>query len=65
MPIGSSVRVRGVVTAEAGRLGSTALLAIADEGAGIVVHLAAGAIGPQRGTTIDVEGKLAWPYGQL
>ncbi len=64
-PIGASVRVRGVVTAEAGRLGSATLLAIADESAGIVVHLATGAIGPERGTTIEVEGKLAAPYGQL
>ena len=64
-PIGASVRVRGVVTAEAGRLGSAALLAIADESAGIVVRLATGAIGPERGTTIEVEGKLAAPYGQL
>lgn len=64
-PIGATVRVRGVVTAEAGRLGSAVLIAIADESAGIVVHLATGAIGPERGTTIEVEGKLAAPYGQL
>ena len=64
-PIGASVRVRGVVTAEAGRLGTAALLAIADESAGIVVRLATGAIGPERGTTIEVEGRLAAPYGQL
>ena len=65
MPIGVTVRVRGVVAAEAGRLGSAVLLAIVDETAGIVVHLPAGAAAPVRGTVLEVEGKLAAPYGQL
>ena len=65
LPAGVAVHVRGVVTAEAGRLGSAALFAIADETAGIVVHLPAGATGPSRGVVIEVEGTLAAPYGQL
>lgn len=65
MPLGATTRLRGVVTAEAGRPGSPALLAIADETAGIVVRLPAGAAGPRRGTLIEVVGALAAPYGQL
>ena len=65
MSVGTSVHVRGVVTAEAGRLGSPALLAIADETAGIVVHLPSGSAAPARGTVIVVAGTLAAPYGQL
>lgn len=65
LPIGASVRVRGVVAAEAGRLGSAVLLAIVDETGGIVVHLPAGASGPRRGAVLEIEGKLAAPYGQL
>ncbi|HEX7473946.1 MAG TPA: lamin tail domain-containing protein [Candidatus Limnocylindrales bacterium] len=65
LPIGAAVRVRGTVTAEAGRLGSPALLAIADETAGIVVHLPVGASAPPRGSVVEVTGPLAAPYGQL
>jgi len=65
MPIGSKVITSGVVIAEAGRLGTPDLLAIGDGSAGLVVHLPAG-VGPYaRGTTIQVGGKLAAPYGQL
>lgn len=64
-PLGDPVRIRGVVTAEAGRLGSPALLVIADGTAGIVVRLPAGAVGPARGTDVEVMGTLAAPYGQL
>ncbi len=65
LPVGAVVHVRGAVTAEAGRLGSAVLIAIADETAGIVVHLPTGTAGPARGAVLDVEGKLAAPYGQL
>jgi uncharacterized protein YdeI (BOF family) len=63
--IGARVTVVGVVTAEAGRLGTASLSAIADESGGIAVRLPAGAGSPQRGTRIQVTGTLAAPYGQL
>ncbi len=63
--VGSKVRTTGVVAAEAGRLGSPALLAIVDATGGLVVHLPAGAGTYTRGTLLDVAGKLAAPYGQL
>ena len=65
MPIGTEPRTTGVVVAEAGRLGSPALLAIADATGGVVVHLPAGAGSYARGTLLEVAGKLAAPYGQL
>ena len=55
----------GVVIVEAGRLGPSALLAIGDPTGGLVVHLPAGAGTYPRGTTLEVAGKLAAPYGQL
>jgi hypothetical protein len=64
-PVGSVVTVRGVVTAEAGRLGTPALFAIGDATGGIVVKLPAGVAGPARGRVVDVRGALADPYGQL
>ncbi|HEX2469842.1 MAG TPA: OB-fold nucleic acid binding domain-containing protein, partial [Candidatus Limnocylindrales bacterium] len=63
-PVGSSVTVRGVVTAEAGRLGTPPLLAIGDATGGIVVRLPDGLVGPTRGQAILVSGALADPYGQ-
>jgi hypothetical protein len=65
MPIGRKVSVAGVVTAEAGRLGTPPLLAIQDGSAGIVVRLADTSARPSRGTWIEVSGVLAAPYGQL
>lgn len=62
--VGSRVHVRGVVTAEAGRLGAN-VLAIQDASGGIAVHLPGGAVGPARGDLLDVTGDLAAPYGQL
>ena len=63
--IGSTVTVRGIVSAEPGRLGSPALLAIADTSGGIVVKLPDGARAPARGAMLEIRGKLADPYGQL
>lgn len=63
--VGSRVTVSGVVTAEAGRLGSPSLLAIDDGTAGIVVRLPADAHRPSRGARLVVSGVLADPYGQL
>ena len=57
--------VAGTLTAEAGRLGHPALIAIQDASAGIVVRLPDGVTAPNRGTPIVVSGVLAAPYGQL
>jgi uncharacterized protein YdeI (BOF family) len=65
MPVGSTVTVRGVVTAEAGRLGTPALFAIADATGGIVVKLPSGGAPPARGRIVLVTGHLADPFGQL
>ena len=61
---GSPVAVRGAVVAEAGRLGTPALLAIGDATGGIVVHLADGQVAPPRGTQVEVRGTISAPYGQ-
>ena len=65
MPIGSKVRTTGVVVAEAGRLGTPALLLIGSADAGLVVHLPPDAPTLARGALLEVSGKLAAPYGQL
>ena len=65
LPIGSRVTARGVVVAEAGRLGTAPLLAIGDATGGLVVRLPLGSSSLRRGVTIEVTGKLAAPYGQL
>jgi len=65
MPMGTRVRVAGVITAELGRLGTPALIAIGDDSGGIAVRLPAGAAGFPRGTLVTVGGTLAAPYGQL
>ena len=57
--------VRGTVTAEAGRLGTEPLFAIGDANGGIIVRLPDDATAPQRGSVLQVAGKLADPYGQL
>ena len=57
--------MRGVVVAEAGRLGTPPLLAIADATGGIPVRLPDGVAAPARGTLLEVRGALADPYGQV
>ena len=64
-PVGTTVTIAGVVTAEGGRLGLPPLVAIADGTGGIVVRLPDGVPSPARGTTVLVKGALADPYGQL
>jgi hypothetical protein len=64
-PVGAEVSVRGVVMAEAGRLGTPALIAIQDGSAGIIVRLPDGVASPARGSLVSVRGKLTDPYGQL
>ncbi len=66
MAVGTpNVRAAGVVTIEAGRLGSPRLLAIGDASGGLVVRLPEGVSGFSRGTIVEVTGTLAAPYGQL
>jgi len=65
MAIGRRVTVSGVVTAEAGRVGTPPLLAIQDSTAGIVVRIGDLDPRPVRGTRVEVTGSLADPYGQL
>jgi hypothetical protein len=64
-PVGSTVIVAGIVTAEAGRIGSTSVVALADSSGGILVRIPDGAASPPRGTSVEVTGPLAAPYGQL
>jgi len=65
MPVGSVVTIRGVVTAEAGRVGTPPLFAIQDPTGGLLVHRPEAMAGPARGTFLEVTGKLAEPNGQL
>ncbi len=62
--VGSKVLVRGVVIAEAGRLGTPPLFAVGDETGGLPVRLADGMSAPPRGTVVELRGVLADPYGQ-
>ena len=65
LPLGTRVRVSGVVTAEGGRLGTPALIAIGDGTGGIAVRMPTDSIPPTRGTLLEVDGTLSAPYGQL
>jgi uncharacterized protein YdeI (BOF family) len=65
MTVGTRVTTTGVVVAEAGRVGSPSLIAIADPTGGLIVHGAADGGQYARGTSLVVTGKLAAPYGQL
>ena len=56
--------MRGVVTAEAGRIGTPALVVIGDTTGGIAVRLPAGVQPPTRGTVLEAHGPIAAPYGQ-
>ncbi len=65
LPIGTTVSLAAVVTAEAGRVGGPSLIAIQDASGGIVVRIPDGVAAPRRGARIEVRGVLADPYGQL
>jgi hypothetical protein len=65
LAVGARATVGGVVTAQAGRLGTPALFAIQDSSAGIVVRLPDTAPRPAPGTWIELTGTVADPYGQL
>jgi DNA/RNA endonuclease YhcR with UshA esterase domain len=67
MPVGSAVRVTGVVTAEPGSVIGATLFAVQDTTGGIAIRLdraRAGLVLP-RGQLVAVEGVLADPYGNL
>ncbi len=64
-PVGGRVSVTGIVTAEAGRLGTPPLIAIQDATAGIVVRLSDTDPHPARGVRVELTGTLADPFGQL
>ena len=61
---GGTATVRGVVIAEAGRLGTPRLLAIGDGSGGLPVRLADGQLAPGRGTLVELRGTIVAPYGQ-
>ncbi len=65
MSLGSIVSVRGIVTAEAGRLGTAPLIALGDDAGGIFIRLSDGITLPARGDQVVVSGTLADPYGQV
>jgi hypothetical protein len=61
---GTEVSVRGVVIAEAGRLGTPPLLAIADATGGVAVRVSEATRVLPRGSLVEVRGEIASPYGQ-
>jgi len=63
--VGHQAFTRGVVIAEAGRLGTPRVLAIADATGGIAVRVPDGVTLPARGTLLEIRGVMADPYGQL
>jgi hypothetical protein len=62
---GSRVAIEGVVSAEAGRAGTPALVSIQDGTSGIFVRLPDDFARPPRGARLRVVGTLRDPYGQL
>jgi hypothetical protein len=62
--IGTTVLVRGVVTAEPGRAGLPPLGVVADESGSVFVRFPDG-VAPARGVLLEVVGRLVDPYGQL
>jgi hypothetical protein len=63
-PIGATVRVRGVVTAEPGRVGLASLGVVADASGSICIRFPVN-VAPPRGALLEIAGPLADPYGQL
>jgi len=62
---GARVHVAGVVTAGAGILGTDELVAVQDSSGGIFVRLSTADPSLSIGRSIEVEGTLSAPYGQL
>ena len=61
VPVEQQALTRGVVIAEAGRLGTPRVLAIADATGGIAVRVPDGVALPARGTVLEVRGAIADP----
>ena len=61
LPVGRRVTITGVVTAEAGRLGTPPLIAVQDATAAIVVRIADTDARPARGARVELTGTLARP----
>lgn len=64
VPVEGMAAVRGVVVAEAGRLGIPPLVVLADQTGGIPIRLADGMPAPPRGALVEARGRIAAPYGQ-
>ncbi len=64
-PPGARVHVAGVVTVGPGLVGADDLFAIQDSSGGIFVRLSPPEDGLAIGCSVEVEGTLAAPYGQL
>ncbi len=62
--VGTTVRVRGAVTAEPGRVGLPPVGVVADETGAVFVRFPDGVV-PARGALVEVVGRLFDPYGQL
>ena len=65
MPVGTHVYVAGEVTVEPGLVGADDLIAIQDSSGGIFVRVDADAGDLPVGRSVEVDGTLAAPYGQL
>lgn len=64
-PVGGRVHLAGVVTAAPGFTGDASLMAVADQTGGIFVRLPIATSGFAPGTSVELAGVLAAPYGQL
>ena len=64
-PIGSRVHVQGIVTSGAGQAGIGSLVTVQDGQAGVFVRLPDDLPSVERGSRLDVVGRLHDPYGQL
>ncbi len=65
LPVGTRVHVAGVVGVGPGIAGADDLISVQDSSGGIFVRIAASAGDLPVGRTVEVEGTLSAPYGQL
>lgn len=64
-PVGTTVVIRGTITAAPGWIVGDTALALQDDSGGIFVRLASPAVGLTLGDVLQVEGVLAAPYGNI
>jgi len=64
LSVGAPATVRGVVIAEAGRIGVPRLIVIGDATGGLPIRIGDGITPPVSGTQVEVRGTIAAPYGQ-